>query len=162
MTVSSFETRPAAHLPRFDELLALATEGTVVFLPDTVDTVGEKVVAGFRPETQELRVDAIDAGLDVELWIPEGATPGTYSEHAADWVLPLLIGMPADIVAMLVAAALERRLAIWRATRSAGRSPTVRYRELVTDTSKGEVKQVEIEGTAEDIIDVLRRRGPTS
>jgi hypothetical protein len=104
------------------------------------------------------RVDAIEAGLDVELVVPSDARAGEYSEHAADWVLPLMLSVPGGAVAALVANEIQRRLDAWRAARKEARTPIARYREVVLDQDRQTMRQIEIEGPADELAEWLRGR----
>jgi hypothetical protein len=127
---------------------------TLVLIPDDLAQVDNDVVAGFRVDAQDLRVAALEAGLPVEVALPPGARAGHYTEHAADWVLPLILGTPAAVVATLIATHVQRRLDAWRAG-GTSRTPLVRYREVVAENSR-EVRIREIEGPAEEVLNWLR------
>ncbi len=145
------------HLPSADELLTMRRSGALVLFPDEVSSVEGQPVAGFREGTQELRVGAKRIGLDVELVVPEGAKPGHYSEHAADWVLPLVLSMPTAVVATLIANQLQVWIDRWRDT-GASRMPIARYREVVIDETQGRTAIKEIEGPADEILAWVRER----
>lgn len=145
------------HLPSAEELLTKRASGALVLFPDEISSVEGQSVAGFRDGTQELRVGAKRIGLDVELVVPNGAKPGHYSEHAADWVLPLVLSMPTAVVATLIANQLQVWIDRWRDT-GASRMPVVRYREVVIDEARGRTAIKEIEGPAEEIIEWVRER----
>lgn len=140
-----------------DDIVALAVtrpdpQGLVLY-PDRVSPIGDDLVAGFRDDAQELRVAAIDAGIPVDVALPDGTRAGQYTEHAADWVLSL-IAVPTSVVATLVATSLQRRLDAWQKQRS-GTPPTVRYREVVSKND-GQTIIREIEGPASEVIEWLR------
>ncbi len=146
-----------AHLPSLDELETMRRSGSLVLFPDVISSVDGQLVAGFRDGTQELRVGAKRIGLDVELVVPEGAKPGHYSEHAADWVLPLVLSMPTAVVATLIANQLQVWIDGWR-DQGAARMPTARYREVVIDEVRGRTAIKEIEGPADEIVGWVRER----
>src|SRR4051794_39781958 len=101
----------------------LERESTLVLLPDTLSPVGGRLTAGFRDGAQGLRVRAKEQGVTVELFLPEDSRPGTYSEHGADWILPLVLGVPAATVADLIAKEIQGRIDEWR-ERGLSRTPT--------------------------------------
>ena len=119
------------------------------------------LIGGF-PEAQGLRVAAIEQDVPVELALPAGAKPGYYSEHAADWVLPLILGVPTSVVSSLIATYLQRRLDTWRSG-GGERPPTARYREAIIDSPSGPVHIREIEGPPEAVLEWLsQERGSTA
>lgn len=131
-----------------------------MLFPDTVSPVQGELVAGFRAGSQELRVHAKRAGLDVELVIPEGAKPGQYSEHNADWVLPLILSVPAGVVSSLIAT----RVQAWidqSTKRGWSRMPTVRFREVIVEDETLKVEVREVEGPADEIVGWLLEREET-
>lgn len=153
------ERTPAPHL--LEMPLDLVPSG-LVLLPDSISSVNGTEIAGFRDGSQELRVAALELELPVTLALPEGTKPGQYSEHSADWVLPILQGIPSSIVADLVVVYILARLRSWRAT-NASRDPVLRYRELTTSGESGDRRQVEIEGPPEAVLTWLREeRGATA
>lgn len=127
----------------------------LVLLPDKISVVGGEEVAGFRPDAQALRVEAMREGVEVELALPDGVRPGFYNEHAADWVLPFVLEVPNSVVAGLIATYLQRRLDAWKSSRNS-RMPTVRYRDVERQTADGTTRIREIEGPAPEVIDWLR------
>jgi hypothetical protein len=140
-----------------DVVEARAAFAGVVVLPDSIVSDGDVQVAGFREDTQALRVAAMDAGLEVDLAVPDGAQRGVYSEHDADWVLPVVafLGSGAASVGWnLVANVIQRKL---DGVRGAGqtRTPVVRYRELQRSPEKGWRLRV-IEGPADAVVECLR------
>jgi hypothetical protein len=151
-------TGPAPpHLPADEEIARLSERGALVIFPDGVSAVRGESVAAFRAGAQELRVNAKRAGLDVEVVVPPGAKPGQYSEHDADWVLPLILSVPAATIATLIANQIQRWIDDWyRQGRS--RTPTVRYREVVVDDDSSRTEVKEIEGPAEEVVQWLRER----
>lgn len=154
MALDERRVTAAGHLT---ELAAERTEMQgLVLLPDEISIVGGEEVAGFRPEAQALRVEAMQEGVEVELALPDGVRPGIYSEHAADWVLPLVLEAPNSIVAGLIANYLQRRLDARRSSRSS-EVPTVRYRDLERQTAEGTTTRIrEIEGPVPEVIEWLR------
>lgn len=146
-------------VPAAEHVAALALERLdsmgLVLLPDSLSPLGKELVAGFRPEAQDLRVAAIEGGIAVDVALPEGAKAGHYTEHAADWVLPLILGVPTSVVATLIATHLQRRLDAWRSS-GPDRLPVVRYREVHAESPDGPVRVREIEGPADEVLDWLR------
>jgi hypothetical protein len=132
-------------------------EGTLVLLPDTLSQVDGQMVAGFREGAQALRVRAKQGGVPVEVVVPEGARPGHYAEHAADWVLPLVLGVPTATVAQLIATEVQRWIDEWR-EQGRSRMPTLRYREAVVDEATQKTTVRELEGPADEVVDWIARR----
>jgi hypothetical protein len=126
----------------------------LVLIPDTISEVSGRPVAGFRPDAQALRVLAAEAGIEVELAHPDDVEPGIYSEHDADWVLPLMLELTNGVTAGLVANYLQRRLDEWRGHNSG--TPTARHREVISDGDSKIVR--ELEGPAPEVIDWLRSK----
>jgi len=139
------------------ELVRRAREGALVLLPDTLSSVDGQMVAGFRPGAQALRVRAKQEGVPVEVVVPTGARPGHYSEHAADWVLPLILGVPAATVGQLIANEIQRWIDEWR-EQGRPRTPTLRYREVIVDEMTRKTTMRELEGPADEVADWIARR----
>ena len=153
MSLQNREGPAAAHIAA---LVADRRDATgLVLLPDDISPVGDNIVAGFRSDAQALRVAALKRGITVDIAMPAGAQAGHYSEHAADWVLPLLLGVPGSVVATLVATYLQRRLDSWRSG-GTSRMPTVRYREIVAQTDDTPARLREIEGPVDEVLLWLR------
>lgn len=153
----ALEDRVRPALPHLVPLTAAAqsTNG-LVLLPDDVSLVGTEQIAGFRHDTQALRVAALDHDVPVQLELPSGSKAGQYTERSADWVLPLILGVPSSIVASLVATHVQRRLDSWR-SKGSSLTPTVRYREVVvSNDAEGAYVVREIEGPADEVIAWLR------
>jgi hypothetical protein len=140
-----------------DELISRRREDALVLLPDTLSPIDGQMVAGFREGAQALRVRAKQEGVPVEIVVPKGAQPGHYSEHAAEWVLPLILGVPVAAVAQLIANEIQRWIDEWRAH---GRShtPILRYRELVVDEATRTTSVRELEGPADEVADWIAQR----
>lgn len=141
-----------------DELKRAVAEDTLVVLPDRVSVVSGEIVAAFREDAQALRVRGHEQGLRVELLAPEGARLGVYSEHAAEWVLPIVIflaGQGASIISNLIANVIQRHLDRWRES-GQEQMPTLRYREAIFAPERIEVR--EIDGPPEDVLTWLRER----
>jgi hypothetical protein len=137
--------------------LAGRHHGALVLLPDTLSSVDGRLVAGFREGAQALRVRAKQEGVPVEVFVPDGARPGHYAEHTADWVLPLILGVPASVVALLVANEIQRWIDEWR-DQGRSRIPTPRYREAVVDEATRRTTVRELEGPADEVADWIVRR----
>jgi len=128
-----------------------------VLLPDTLSPVDGQMVAGFREGAQALRVRARQKGVPVEIVVPESARPGHYSEHAADWVLPLILGIPTGVVSSLIANEIQRWIDEWR-EQGRSRTPMLRYREVVLDEATQTATMRELEGPADEVADWIARR----
>ncbi len=149
--VSDTYADPPATWPDARELLARANSGVLLLLPEQAQVENNTTIAPFRSYAQDLRVLAREQGHRAELVVPDGAQPAVYSEHAAEWVLPVVFSVPATVAANLIAVWIDRRL------RGRGRgeaTPIVRYREarIVRD----QFKVREIEGPADKVRDMLR------
>jgi hypothetical protein len=132
-------------------------EDALVLLPDTLSSVDGQLVAGFREGAQALRVHATQEGIPVDVVLPDGARPGHYSEHAADWVLPLILGVPDTVVGLLIANEIQRWIDAWR-QQGRSRTPTLRYREVVVDKAAQKTTVRELEGPADEVADWIARR----
>jgi hypothetical protein len=131
--------------------------GALVLLADTVSPVDGQMVAGFRQGARALRVRANQEGVPVEVVVPDGARPGLYSEHAADWVLPLVLGVPTATVAQLIANEIQRWIDEWR-EQGRARMPTLRYREVLVNEATQQTSVRELEGPADEVADWIARR----
>lgn len=151
MTVTTTVRDPPAHVPSVAVLAPFVDRAALVLLPDSLSTANGQTIAGFRDGTQQLRIAARQAGVHVEVLLPPGAEPGRYSEHDADWVLPLVLGVPASVIAALIAAQVQSWLA---RAKHGDRVPTVRYREIVVQGDRCRLR--EIEGPADEVIDWLQ------
>lgn len=142
------------HWPVTEEIEAAAAAGGLIILPDRIDTAGERRVAAFRGDAQELRVRAKQKGLEAQLLAPADAELAVYSEHAADWVLPVVVSAVLAVPSALVADMLHDRIA------DAGEAkitmPEVRYREAYVED--GQMRLREIEGPADELLQLLRQR----
>jgi hypothetical protein len=139
------------------ELVGERRKGALVLLPDTLSPVDGQMVAGFREGAQALRVRAKQEGLPVEVVVPDGARPGRYSEHTADWVLPLILGVPVATVGQLIANELQLWIDEWRA-KGRSRTPILRYREVILDEATQKTTIRELEGPADEVADWIARR----
>jgi len=149
--------RPGPEHLGAGELVSRRREDALVLLPDTLSAVDGQMVAGFREGAQALRVRAKQEGIPVEVVLPEGARPGHYSEHAAEWVLPLLLGVPATAVGLLIANEIQRWIDEWR-EQGRSRIPTLRYREVLVDEATQRTTVRELEGPADEVADWIARR----
>ena len=86
----------------------------IVILPSRLEELDGELIAAFRPDAQELRVNAAAEGVEVELYAPEGARRGVHQEHAADWILPILVGFPVGLATNLLANLIQARIDAWR------------------------------------------------
>lgn len=139
------------------ELISRRRDDALVLLPDTLSPVDGQMVAGFRQGAQALRVHAKQEGVPVEVVVPQGARPGHYAEHTADWVLPLILGVPAATVGQLIAHEIQRWIDEWRA-QGRSRMPTLRYREVLVDEATQKARVRELEGPADEVADWIARR----
>lgn len=137
-------------VPEFVEPLAIEFsqfEG-IVFLPDSLSEVRGELTAGFRPETQAMRVAAMETGASAQLALPEGSKPGHYSENSDEVILPLVLNVPFSVFSSLVVAyvqhLIEKRRNLGRETR------TIRYREVRKEGDSFVEK--EIEGPPSDVM----------
>src|SRR3954453_22209281 len=89
---------------------------------------GSQPRAAFRADAQLLRVAGDSIDVEVALASPEGAERTIYSEHAADWILPIVMELSKGVAAELIASAIVRRL---KGLRRGDRMPIVRASELV-------------------------------
>jgi hypothetical protein len=137
-----------------DDLVHPEDNDGLILYPDRVETHGGDLIAAYRPDAQALRILAAKRGVTVVIAGPEDAKKAIYSEHAADWVLPL-IDIPTGVVAALMADYLKARLKAWKEGSQERRSPLVRYRE-VDRSPDGQSQVREIEGPAEDVMAWLR------
>jgi hypothetical protein len=132
-------------------LAAAAAE--FVVLPERVREVRGTPVAPFRREVQELRGFILENGHSVALAIPEGTEPVAYQEHAADWVLPIVLfaaSIPVSVACNLFANWIWSRL---------GPQPdpddTVHVR-LARQLPDGTLELLEARGKVEDVVQLLR------
>jgi hypothetical protein len=144
--------QPPEGWPTARELETLRRSADLVLLPDRVERKGDgTVVAAFREDAQAFRVDALRKGLTVELARPPDSRLAAYREHAADWILPFVLGVPTSVITGLVINRLQR----WLDERGdADATPTVRYREA--RLVEGEVRVREVEGPADEVIALLQ------
>ena len=113
MPITEKFSPPLADWPDADEIRRVTAEGTLVVLPDRVSVVSGEIVASFREDAQALRVRGDEQGLRVELLAPKDARLGVYREHAAEWILPIVIflaGQGASIMTNLIANEIQRRV----------------------------------------------------
>jgi hypothetical protein len=137
--------------------LATGPGDALVLLPDTLSPVEGQMVAGFRQGAQALRVRAKQEGVPVEVFLPEGSRAGHYAEHAADWVLPLILGVPVTVVAQLIANEIQLWIDDWR-EQGRSRVPMLRYREVLVDQATQKTTLRELEGPADEVADWIARR----
>jgi hypothetical protein len=143
------------HWPTMEELERVATDGTVIMLPDRLEETDGQLVAAFRLDAQGMRVAATEAGLTPILYAPAGAELAMYTENAADWVLPVIVAavlaFPGQIGATLAADWIEAQM------HQQPTAQTVIYREAIVQ--QGSLKLYEIEGAPGDVTQLLRSRG---
>lgn len=152
MAVKEGFSRPAKSWPSVAELV----EGNerVVILPAQVENRNGEVIAGFRPDAQELRVNGASEGIEVELYAPDGARLGVYREHAADWILPTVLGIPISLATQLLANLIQSRIDAWRERGATGPEPEVRCG--LAEIEDGNLRVRDLEGPAEEVRDILR------
>ena len=127
----------------------------IVILPDQVEKTAGELTAGFRPDAQELRVNAKERGIEVELYAPAEARLGVYEEHAADWVLPVLISFPESIACGLIVNLIQARLDAWRNAGSPPPEPEMRCGLL--EIEEGKLRVHDLEGPAEEVREILEK-----
>jgi hypothetical protein len=131
-----------------------ASRADILVLPDRlVEEDGERVAA-FRPEAQPMRVDINAAGRTVELLVPAGARRRSTEEHAAEWILPvvLLVGqIPVGVASTLIADWIRNR----RVERPEARRMLYREAARLPD---GTFRVIQIEGPPEEVATVVERR----
>jgi hypothetical protein len=132
----------------------------VVILPDRIEQTTGKLTAAYRPDAQALRVDAKQRGIEVELYKPAEARRGVYEEHAADWVLPVLMSVPVNLACGLIVNLIQARLDAWRAAGSPQPPPEMRCGLLEID--KGELRVRDLEGPAVEVRDALVKLAETA
>ena len=144
--------------PTADELAQRAFGTDLLILPDLVEVKADgTTIASFREEAQAFRVDALRAGLTVDLVAPDGSERAAYREHAADWVLPVLLAGPVPVVVTLITNRIQR----WMDDRAEGDPvPTVRYREAHIEDGKIRVR--ELEGLADEVAKMLLQQSSAS
>lgn len=143
---------PPAHWPSADELRRAAAQGTLVLLPDDVREIDGNLTAFFRTDAQALRVRASTAGLKSVLLSPDGAERAGYSEYAADWVLPVVVGVALSVPGAVVADVIHDAIA--NNPDPQAPAPIVRFREAVVDGDS--VRLREVEGPADEVERLLR------
>ena len=145
--------RPAPEFwPAPETLEALGANADLILLPDRVDTSPDgNVVAAFREEAQAFRVDALKAGLKVQLVRPPESAVAAYREHAAEWVLPFILSIPAGVAINLISNRIQRWI---DENRGSPGAPRLRYREA--HIVEGEVRVRELEGPADEVAALLR------
>lgn len=138
------------------ETIELArSRGTVTLLPDRVTKHEGRTLAAFRPDTAELRAVLRDSGVGVELAAAPDAELATYSEHSADWVLPVVLfvsGIPVGVVTGVIANWLTVKLG------TDAKNTIVHYREGHVRTD-GSIDVVEVSGPRDEIAKLLKERG---
>jgi hypothetical protein len=155
-TVSERSTILAEELLSTDTAQRL-TEG-VAILPDRMLVDNGAMIAAFRPDAGALRHELRQAGIHVELAVPEGASMATYEEHAADWILPAILfvaGIPVAVVTAVVANWITSKLG------TDAHATTVRYREGHCGVD-GRVDVLEIDGPGDEVAQILRERGTSA
>jgi hypothetical protein len=88
--------------------------------------------------------------LKVELATPPEAEVAAYREHAAEWVVPFVLGIPTAIVIPLITNRIQRWLDERRPTESV---PVLKYREATV--IDGHVRVREVEGPADEVMGAL-------
>ncbi len=157
MATTENYSEPKAEWPSAAELSAQLGPNQLMLLPDQIEESQGELIASFRRDAQELRVSGKEAGLEVTLYSPPGARLGVYEEHAADWILPVLISIPVQIATTLVTNMIQARIDAWRANGGEDSEiPSLRYRELEVDGDRTRLH--EIEGPADQVRDILRDR----
>lgn len=132
----------------------------VAIIPDNLLTTSSGMVAGYRPETQSLRVFLREQGLSVALATPTGARTASYEEHDATWVLPLLLSIPAGVVSGVLSTYVTDWLKRERkkVPDEEAQAVIVRYREAELVASTGKIVVRELEAPLDTLIEVLETR----
>lgn len=131
---------------------AAATADFVV-LPERMREVRGNRIAPFRREVQQLRGYIRESGHTVALAVPEGAETAAYQEHAADWVLPIVlftVGIPVSVACNLFANW------IWSRVGPEPDSDATVHVRLARELSDGTLEMLEARGKVEDVVRVLR------
>lgn len=158
MALTEGFSKPATFWPNAAELTE--SSDRVVILPAQVENRNGEVIAGFRPDAQELRVNAASEGIEVELYAPAGARLGVYREHAADWILPTVLGIPISLGTQLLANLIQARIDAWREQSAPGPEPEVRCG--LAEIEDGNLRVRDLEGPAEEVRDILRELAETA
>jgi hypothetical protein len=146
---------PPSGWPAAEELAERAAGVDLLLLPEEIRESERGNIAPFRADAQELRVVARENGLQAELVIPAEAQPAVYSEHAAEWVLPVILSLPAGVAVNLISTWIQGRLD----KRKRGEPmPTLRYRQA--ELIDGQIRVRELEGHADAVIAVLGGQKP--
>jgi hypothetical protein len=130
----------------------LGTDLDLLILPEFVEETGEGVVASFAEAAQALRVDLADWGVRVKLATPDGATPRSYEQHSAEYVLPVVLGAPVALASL------------WQMVRWIGEwfqehpEDEIRYREATYDTTTGSFVVREVSGRGDKVAEAVRTR----
>jgi hypothetical protein len=129
----------------------------VAIVPDNFLTTAEGLVAGYRTDTQSVRVFLGSRGLKVVLATPPGARAASYEEHDATWVLPLVLGIPASVVSGVLTSYMTDWLKRQREQIADEEAPaiSVQYREAELDPSTGRILVREIQAPVDELIKVL-------
>jgi hypothetical protein len=151
MAVQERFVQAPAGWPPAEELARLAEQGGLVLLPDEVAQQPDgRILAAFREEAQAMRLQAQQDGVPVTLIKPQDADLAVYREDAAELVLPIILfaaGIPATLITNRIQRWLDER-------RAAGGSRRIRYREA--HVADSEIRVRELEGPAEDVVEMLR------
>jgi hypothetical protein len=141
-------------LPVDRHVLAEAAAGAeFVVLPERIREVRGSAVAPFRREVQQLRGYIRENGHSVALALPEGVETAAYQEHAAEWVLPIVL-FAAD-VPVSVACNLFANW-IWSIIGPARDSEDGVHVRLAHELPDGTLELLEVRGNVEDVVRVLR------
>jgi hypothetical protein len=152
----SFERRALSEdeLPVDRQVLAEAAAGVdFVVLPERIREVRGSEVAPFRHEVQQLRAYIRASGRTVALAVPEGAETAAYQEHAAEWVLPIVLftaSIPVGVACNLFANW------IWSLMGPKPDSDDTVHVRLARELPDGTLEMLEVRGRVEDVVRVLR------
>lgn len=136
------------------DLSALEVDAVLV-VPDKLFNTSKGEFAGYREDTQSLRVFLSQEGLKVQLATPPGAKAVSYEEHDAIWVLPLVV----TVVGGTAANVLSQTLINWLQKRKKEfgdlEAVKLRYREGELDLSTGKLTVREVEGPIDAVIEAV-------
>jgi hypothetical protein len=137
-------------------VLSTQPEGVdLLIFPDKLFETREGKFAGYREETQSVRVFLREHGLRIQLASPPDTKAVSYEEHDVTWVLPLVVsivgGAGANVISHYLLRWLERRKGELRETEGV----KVRYREGELDLSKGKLTVRELEAPLGALMEAL-------
>jgi hypothetical protein len=161
-TSSTYELDPT--LLEGVDLSGLPGTTEVLLVPDRISVRENQRYAGFRPDTQELRMFLKAEGLRVDLLVPPGTKTARYLEHDNAWVIPLAVAV--GTLSTAVGNLMSESIKGWvRERLNEGREAdhdeplALRYRVAELDPISGKIIVRELSGSAEAVIKALERGG---